>query len=217
MMSRVSLITMLVMTVLMGVILSGVLTLQETGPRDTFWLQWLDRFISTYVIVLPTVLLVSPLAHAAARRLEASLFRASRDTPAAPRDIAIAAWRANGAGHGGGDFGPWLSHLADDVRITMPLGPFRGESIGKDRAAALYGAIAASRPRLIYDEPLRVSESDATVVIEFDDHGAIAGHPYRNRIAASFDIRDGKIAAYREYFGDIDPDIVTLMNAGAST
>lgn len=212
---RTSLLMMLIMTVLMGLVLSAVFTLQAVGLRADFAAQWLGRFASTYVIVLPTVLVVAPVAQWAARRLDAMLAGAPGHGPGSPREIALAAWRANAAGHAGKDFTPWLDALADDVRITMPLGPFRGETVGKAGAAAIYAAIAGAQPRLTYEEPLRVTESGDTVVIEFDDHGAIAGLPYRNRIAGSFDIRHGKVAAYREYFGDIDPAVVALMNGDA--
>ena len=213
--SRMQLFMILIMTVLMGLILSAVFTLQAVGFRPDFLAQWLGRFLSTYAIVLPTVLVVAPIAQWAARRLDAILAKASAERPAAARDIALAAWRANAAGHAGEDFAPWLDALTDDVRITMPLGPFRGETVGKKGASAIYAAIAGAQPRLTYEEPLRITERGDTVVIEFDDHGTIAGMTYRNRIAGSFDIRDGKIAAYREYFGDIDPAIVVLMNEGA--
>ncbi len=228
--SRMSLFMMLIMTVLMGLVLSAVFTVQAVGLRQDFLAHWLGRFASTYVIVLPTVLVVAPIAQWAARRLDAMLAGAPDgiapasiapagiapdQAPASPRDIALAAWRANAAGHAGKDFSPWLDALADDVRITMPLGPFRGETVGKTGAAAIYAAIAGAQPRLTYEAPLRVTESGDTVVIEFDDHGVIAGMPYRNRIAGSFDIRDGKVAAYREYFGDIDPAVVALMNGAA--
>ena len=210
-MSRLSLLTILFMTVMMGLVLSAIFTWQDIGLRADFLAVWLTRFIATYVIVLPTVLVVAPVAQAFARAADKAL-AGSGGKSGTPREIALAAWRANAVGHAGGDFTPWLNALADDVRITMPLGPFRGETVGKQGAQAIYAAIASASPRLVYEEPLRVTEHGDTVVIEFDDHGTIAGMAYRNRIAGSFDIRDGKIAAYREYFGDIDPDVVAMMN-----
>jgi len=32
-----------------------------------------------------------------------------------------------------------------------------------------------------------------------------------NRIAGSFDVRGDRICGYREYFGDIDPEVMTQM------
>lgn len=128
------------------------------------------------------------------------------------RAVALEAWRRNAAGHRGESFEPWFAMLHDDVVVSMPTGPFRGETRGKTAVRRIYEAIAAASPRLTYEEPLRVSEAGDTVVIEFADHGSIAGVAYRNRITASFDVRGGRIAAYREYFGDVDPAIFRLMN-----
>jgi ketosteroid isomerase-like protein len=213
---RKTLFMILIMTVMMGLILSAVFTWQATGFGADFLQAWADRFVSTYVIVLPTVLIVSPIAQALATRLDATFATASGPSPASPRDIVLAAWKANGAGHNGASFEPWFERLRDDVSITMPLGQFRGENKGMAVAHQIYGAIAAANPRLTYEDPIRISENGNTVVLEFDDHGTIAGYPYKNRIAASFDVVDGKIAAYREYFGDIDPAVVALMTSPAN-
>lgn len=210
--SRQSLFMILAMTFLMGVIMSGIFTWQAIGFGAGFVGGWASRFVSTYIIVLPTVLLVSPVAQRFARWLDGVM---SAPHAPSPREVALAAWRANAVGHRGGGFAAWLDALDENVRITMPLGPFRGETVGKEGAARIYTAIASAAPQLVYEEPLRVTESGNSVVIEFDDHGTIGGMPYRNRIAASFDVRDGKIAAYRECFGDIDPAIVAMMNGTA--
>lgn len=212
---RQTLIMILAMTIMMGEILSAVFTWQATGFGSGFISAWMARFVSTYIIVLPTVLVVAPFAQQFAHWLDKRL-DGGKSAATSPRNVALAAWRANGLGHGGGDFAPWLAALADDVRINMPLGPFRGETIGKGGAVRIYGAIAQAQPHIVYDEPLRISENGNTVVVEFDDHGTIGGMPYRNRIAASFDVKNGKIAAYREYFCDIDPSVVAMMTGAAA-
>jgi ketosteroid isomerase-like protein len=140
----------------------------------------------------------------------------AEEAVAGPPSVAMEAWRRNALGHATGDFEPWLSMLTDDVLISMPVGPFRGDNHGIAAAREIYRAIADAKPRLVYEAPTRVSNSGATVVVEFDDHGTIAGVAYRNRIAASFDVRGGQIAAYREYFGDIDPAVVRMMNGEGS-
>jgi ketosteroid isomerase-like protein len=137
------------------------------------------------------------------------------DTDGRAREVALEAWRCNARGHAGESFEPWYEMLAEDVVVFMPTGPFRGETRGRDQVRAIYDAIAQAEPRLVYEHPLRVTQSGNTVVIEFDDHGTIAGVPYRNRIAGSFDIQNDKVVVYREYFGDIDPEIYALMNARA--
>jgi ketosteroid isomerase-like protein len=212
---RQGLIMVIVMTTMMGFVMSAWFTHQLVGFGPEFFGAWAERYFSTYMIVLPTVLVVSPIAQWLAGKINtrldaASLVKSSRNT-------ALQAWQYNAEGHRGEGFDKWLAALSENVSITMPLGQFRGENTGIARARQIYDAIAHASPKLIYEKPLRISESDNTVVIEFDDHGTIAGYPYRNRIAASFDIKDGKVAAYREYFGDIDPAVVAMMNGATAS
>jgi ketosteroid isomerase-like protein len=206
-MTRQNLLMVLIMTLLMGLILSGVFTWQAQGVSSGFVSAWTTRFVGTYIVVLPTVLVVAPLA----QRLALTLDRKFGGQQS-PEEVALSAWQANATGHAGGGFDSWLAALAEDVSVWMPLGAFRGENRGKAKAAQICEAIASASPNLTYEKPLRVTSKSQTVVIEFEDHGTIAGFPYRNRIAASFDIKDGKVAQYREYFGDIDPAIVAMMS-----
>jgi ketosteroid isomerase-like protein len=211
---RQSLIMVLVMTTMMGLVMSAWFTHQLVGFGPEFIGAWAKRYFSTYMIVLPTVLIVSPMAQWLAKQINAKLDNSALANN--PRRIALQAWEHNAQGHRGEGFDQWFAALHENVSITMPLGQFRGENKGMTVAKQIYAAIASASPRLIYEKPLRISEGDNTVVIEFDDHGTIAGYPYRNRIAASFDIKDGKVAAYREYFGDIDPAVVAMMNGAAA-
>lgn len=131
--------------------------------------------------------------------------------------LATRAWSELARGHRTGEFDGYLALLTDDYTFSIPVGPFRGLNTGKARAQAFFDAVAAARPNLTYREPLRVCASDTTVVIEFDDDGDFGGYPYKNRIAASFDIRDGLICGYREYFGDVDIESITLMSTAAAS
>jgi nitrogen fixation/metabolism regulation signal transduction histidine kinase len=70
-MTRQNLLMILIMTLLIGLILSGVFAWQAQGLTTGFLSAWLGRFASTYIIVLPTVLIVAPLA----QRLSTSLDR----------------------------------------------------------------------------------------------------------------------------------------------
>lgn len=213
-MTRQNIIMMLVMTLLMGIVLSAVFTWQAIGFAPGFVAQWASRFVQTYPVVVPTVLLIAPIAQRVAARIERT--RRSASPSGSDVSVALAAWRANALGHRGGGFDDWLGRLRDDVSITMPLGPFRGVNRGIDKAREIYALIAGAEPRLKYEEPVRVSSAEGCVVIEFADAGTIAGQRYSNRIAASFDIREGKVAAYREYFGDVDPAVVAMMNRADS-
>jgi ketosteroid isomerase-like protein len=210
---RDMLLMMLVMTLLMGIVLSAFFTWQAVGFATDFVAQWMRRFVSTYAVVLPTVLIVAPAAQRIAKWLGAVLIPTpvpSADTSSSSREIALEALRHNARGHRGEGFDDWYRMLDDRVSITMPIGAFRGENIGIERARNIYEAIAMASPRLTY-EIRRVVERGDTIVVEFDSHGSIAGMAYSNRIAGSFDVQNGRIAAYREYFGDIDQKIVAMM------
>jgi len=64
-----------IMTFLMGVILSGIFTYLERGLFRDFLLVWFERFWSTYLVVLPTVALVGPLARKLAAIVERRFFQ----------------------------------------------------------------------------------------------------------------------------------------------
>jgi hypothetical protein len=61
-MTRQSLLMILIMTLLIGLILSGFFIWQAQGFSAGFVSAWLSRFAGTYIIVLPTVLIVAPIA-----------------------------------------------------------------------------------------------------------------------------------------------------------
>ncbi len=50
------------MTLLMGPSISGIMTLKTQNLNADFVKVWISSFLETYVIVLPTVILVSPVA-----------------------------------------------------------------------------------------------------------------------------------------------------------
>jgi ketosteroid isomerase-like protein len=208
--TRQTILMVFFMTLMMGIIISAWFTWQAIGFGTGFLSTWAQRFFSTYLVVVPTVLIVSPIAQGFAKTIDSYLTPTVAKT--SPREVALRAWAHNAQGHRGEGFDKWFAMLSSQVSITMPLGQFRGENKGIAKARDIYEAIASASPKLVYEKPLRISEGNNTVVIEFDDHGTIAGYPYRNSIAASFDIKDGKVAAYREYFGDIDPAVVAMMN-----
>lgn len=215
--SRDMLLMMLVMTLLMGLVLSAFFTWQAVGFAPDFIPRWLQRFGATYVVVLPTVLIVAPLAQRIAKWLGAIVFshpKAPESAAWSARHIALEALRNNERGHRGEGFEHWYRMLDDHVSITLPAGKFRGDNIGIKRAREIYQAIAMASPQLRY-ETRRVVELGNTVVIEFDSHGSIAGMPYHSRIAGSFDVRNGRVIAYREYVADIDQNLIAMMAAYA--
>jgi hypothetical protein len=54
----------------MGVVLSAVFTWQSICFAPDCLSQWATRFMHTYVVVLPTLLLVAPVTQRVASRIE---------------------------------------------------------------------------------------------------------------------------------------------------
>jgi hypothetical protein len=77
-MTRQSILMILIMTVLIGLILSGVFTWQAQSFSAGFVAAWLGRFAGTYIIVLPTVLIVAPIAQRSSVRLDQWIRRRSQ-------------------------------------------------------------------------------------------------------------------------------------------
>jgi hypothetical protein len=71
-MRRENLIMMLVMTMLMGISMSAVFTWQTHGFTADFLSLWAGRFITTWPIVIPIVLIAAPVAQWITRLLVSS-------------------------------------------------------------------------------------------------------------------------------------------------
>jgi ketosteroid isomerase-like protein len=128
-----------------------------------------------------------------------------------PTEVALLGFRFLAEGHKAGSFQNYLDLLTDDYFFFAPVGEYRGENKGKERAAKFYQSITDAKADFIFSEPLRVTANGNTVVIEFTDQGTLMGNRYFNRIASSFDIRGEEICGYREYFGDIDVAALARM------
>ncbi len=72
-MTRQTILMILIMTLLMGLILSAVFTWQAQGFHNGFLVTWMSKFMTTYVVVLPTVIVVSPIAQRLSVRLDQML------------------------------------------------------------------------------------------------------------------------------------------------
>lgn len=106
--------------------------------------------------------------------------------------------------------------LSDDYRSSVPYGPRDGLDGGTRLAQSLFGSVAKAGPTMPYRESVRTCASSSTVVIEYDEYGGFGDVPYRNEIAASFDIRDGLVIAYREYRGAVEVDTTGTTNCDAA-
>lgn len=76
--TRQLILTVLVMTLLMGLALSLIATVTDRPVGVPFLTAWGKRFAATYVTVLPVVLLVLPIARWMARRLDLMMFDGGR-------------------------------------------------------------------------------------------------------------------------------------------
>jgi ketosteroid isomerase-like protein len=117
------------------------------------------------------------------------------------REVAQKAFAHFTNGLATGDWEPFLEMLTDDFAFWFPVSQFHGLNQGKERAREFFQYVAEA-----YSEGLtvtldRVTSNETTVVFEFRDEGPMWGHPYKNRVAVSFDVRGDKICFYREYFG----------------
>ena len=101
-----------------------------------------------------------------------------------------------------GDWNSFLDMLTDDFSFWFPVGPYHGLNVGKEKAREFLEYVSQTFPGgLSITSVERITSNETTVVFEFRDEGMMRGEPYKNRIAASFDIRENKICGYREYFG----------------
>ena len=104
-------------------------------------------------------------------------------------------------GLGTGKWQPFLDMLTEDFYFWFPVGKFHGLNVGKERAQEFFQYVAEAYSEGLEITVERITSNNSTVVFEFRDQGLMWEHPYKNRVAVSFDVRGDKICAYREYFG----------------
>jgi ketosteroid isomerase-like protein len=101
-----------------------------------------------------------------------------------------------------GDWNSFFEMLTDDFTIFFPRGEFQGERKGKENAMKFFRYVGETfKDGFTVVEMLRITASETTIIFEMRDEAILNGKPYKNRVALSWDVRDNKISAYREYFG----------------
>jgi uncharacterized protein len=107
--------------------------------------------------------------------------------------------------------------LTDDVVVRLPFAPDPVPKVteGKEAVLALYGGF----PHLVgplgfHDLVISPLEAEGEFVAEYrsDTTMLSTGEPYRNSYISTFTVRDGKLAAFAEFF---DP-LVFLQAQGAT-
>ena len=105
-----------------------------------------------------------------------------------------------------GDFTPYIAMLADEMTFWFPMGAHRGKfsgAQGRQEMIAKCKDHEAAGDRLTFHAPEYVLTSNHSVMFEFESEGLYGGNPYKGHNAIAFEIKDGKIVGFREYFGDL--------------
>lgn len=103
-----------------------------------------------------------------------------------------------------GAWADFLAMLSDDFTFSFPIEPFKGENVGREKAAQFFHYVSDK----VFTEGLyltveRITSSETTVVFEVRSSGLMFGEPYQNQVAISFDVRGDRVCGYREYLGVI--------------
>jgi limonene-1,2-epoxide hydrolase len=111
-----------------------------------------------------------------------------RDPESIVRDF-CAAWTRR-------DIPELLGYFADDaVYHNMPLAP----ATGKDAIREILNLFVPPATTIVFDM-LHVASAGSVVFTERVDRFVIAGKEIALPVAGVFEVRDGKIAAWRDYF-----------------
>ena len=100
-----------------------------------------------------------------------------------------------------GEWNFFLDMLSDDFSFWFPVGPFQGWNYGKLRASDFFHSVSQVFSEGLVISVERCSSNANTVVFEIRSTGTMAGNPYQNQAAISFDIRGNQVCGYREYLG----------------
>ncbi|MEO0535239.1 MAG: nuclear transport factor 2 family protein [Cyanobacteria bacterium P01_A01_bin.123] len=105
-----------------------------------------------------------------------------------------------------GDFNPYIDLLADEMTFWFPMGKHRGKFSGVEGRQQMIAKCRdheAAGDRLTFHPPNYVLTDGTSVIFEFESEGLYGGEPYKGHNAIAFEIQDGKVIGFREYFGDL--------------
>lgn len=105
-----------------------------------------------------------------------------------------------------GNFESYIATLADEMTFWFPTGTHRGKYAGAEGRAQMIAKCqdhTAAGDRLTLHPPQFVLADGNSVMFEFESEGIYAGIPYKGHNAIAFEIKDGKVVGFREYFGDL--------------
>lgn len=114
-----------------------------------------------------------------------------------------------------GNFDDYLAMITDDFEFSFPHGKLRGIFTGKTGREKMFQKCrddSASGARLILDEPRTTAIDENTVIFEFESTGDFGDYKYHGRNIIVLTIENDKVNGFREYFGDIDPQLFAAAN-----
>src|SRR5256885_16293053 len=112
------------------------------------------------------------------------------------------------AAFGRGDTPTLLGYLSDDVRWPPVIGtaasvPFSGERTGKPAVAEFFKQVAESEDFEQFEPREFVAQGDAVVAIgHYRARVKSTGKRFDGDFAMVFTVRNGKVAAFREFYDD---------------
>ncbi len=115
--------------------------------------------------------------------------------------VAYQAFQALANGLAGQEWEPFFSQLSDDFTFWFPAGPFQGWNYGRERAREFFSSVKQFFPYGLTLTVQQITSNATTIVFEVRSQGVMGERPYENQAAIALEVRDGKIASYREYLG----------------
>lgn len=108
-----------------------------------------------------------------------------------------------------GNFDDYLAMLTDDFTFSFPTGKHRGVFTGKAGREKMIAKCRddAAGARLTLHEPRTTAIDESTVIFEFESDGNFGEYNYKGRNIVILEVSDEKVCGFREYFGDIDPQL----------
>lgn len=127
--------------------------------------------------------------------------------------IATAAFERFQSGWETGNFDSYLAMLADELTFSFPTGAHCGLFTGKKGRRKMIAKCrddVASGTRLKFRKPRTVAVSAHTVIFEFESYGKLGETDYHGRNSIALDVNNNLISGFREYFGDLDPQLFAV-------
>ena len=111
-----------------------------------------------------------------------------------------------------GNFSEYIEMLADEMIFWFPTGVHKGQYTGvagKQQMLAKCHDDAKSGDKLTFSDPHYILSDGNSTLFEFQSSGIANGQSYDGHNAIAFQVDDGKVIGYREYFGTCEACVNT--------